>query len=116
LQKEQEHPTNLAKGLHPQVVLKTKERQKKQGSNQQRLGIFDDLQITRELSCPSPVVRRLMLSCNTSSIKHATTVPVPACREGKDGGKKNLTDCSLLSRENLCNGICGLPDLQDGKR
>jgi hypothetical protein len=33
LQKEQEHPTNLAKGLHPQVVLKIKERQKKQGSN-----------------------------------------------------------------------------------
>jgi hypothetical protein len=47
LQKEQEHPTNLAKGLHPQVVLKTKERQKKQGSNQQRFGIFDDLQIMR---------------------------------------------------------------------
>jgi hypothetical protein len=48
LQKEQEHPTNLAKGLltypgGPQ----NKERQKKQGSNQQRFGIFDDLQIMR---------------------------------------------------------------------
>jgi hypothetical protein len=28
LQKEQEHPTNLAKGLHPQVVLKTKKGRK----------------------------------------------------------------------------------------
>jgi hypothetical protein len=34
LQKEQKHPTNLAKGLHPQVVvLKTKKGRKKQGSN-----------------------------------------------------------------------------------
>jgi hypothetical protein len=57
-----------------------------------------------------------MQHITTSSIKHATTVPVPAYMEGKDGGKNNLTDYSLLSRENLCIGICGLPDLQDGKR
>jgi hypothetical protein len=29
LQKEQEHPTNLAKGLYPQVVLKTKKTGRK---------------------------------------------------------------------------------------
>jgi hypothetical protein len=28
LQKEQKHPTNLAKGLHPQVVLRTKKGRK----------------------------------------------------------------------------------------
>jgi hypothetical protein len=134
LQKEQEHPTNLAKGLHPQVVLKTKKGRKKQGSNQQRFGIFEDLQImrTRELSCPSPFVPRLMLSCNTSP-HHPSNMPLLflflPTRKGKMTGLRKLREeesyrlLTTFKRKfvqwNLwAMGIIFrvLPDLQDGKR
>jgi len=42
-----------------------------------------------------------MQHITTSSIKHATTVPIATCREGKDGGKKNLTDCHYF-QEKIC--------------
>ncbi len=136
LQKEQEHPTNLAKGLHPQVVLKTKERQKKQGSNQQRFGIFDDLQIMRTQG--SWVVRLLLCPdlCSHAThhhIIHQTCPPLflflPAGKGKMTAGLRKLREeesyrlLTTFKRKfvqwNLwAMGIIFqvLPDLLDGKR